>query len=384
MTSQPFLVIVIRSPGTMDNLYPNVHGVIMSEDQNLEVPSVDEVAAQVSEPQVPETPLSFTPPPGYVLVPEGVYNMMINQAQTPVVVQTPTKEEKTPLLLSVLRQMHLGDIKTNIGPGDQISFVPQESITIRGRKYHNLDSFLSVWNKQNPDSPRYKPQFAPVFSLDNPQDYLIYHPASFRGPQAQAVATPAPVEDQQRISQEESQHPGAAQLPQFSQAPTPTQQQIDAVGVQAHHPPQGAQTFSPQTPADVASMAGSQPYQGAGNQQQVQVPVQQPAQLPPRGSAERKALIVAAGGNPQLANRIAGGIEIQQPQAGGKVVESPDQFAVHGVQGQQRTVAGVPGPPAEAAEVIEMQRARSGQSQAVRSQAPMADIRTPSNMGDIT
>jgi hypothetical protein len=169
-------------------------------------PGQTETVTQETKERVANIQYTMQPPPGYVLIPEKLYQMLLREkeaaAETPNSSKKPSKKE-TVFHLRVLRPMHLGDIKTNINPGEKVSYVPTKSITIRGRKHDDLGSFLNIWNSQWPGSPRYNPGFEPVFEVDPDQKAELE--ALIGGPRSTTRRSYISGE-QERINREESRH----------------------------------------------------------------------------------------------------------------------------------------------------------------------------------
>jgi hypothetical protein len=167
---------------------------------------VSESQVPPSPPSPPATPSysSFSPPPGYVLVPQDMYDLMKARLSSPVQDVTPPsptsrKLTQAPLInLQVLRPCQLGDIRTQINPGETISWIPNKSITIRGRVHDKLDSFLTAWNQQTPGNPYYNPKFDKLFKIndDSIDDAIAF--LSIPDPRLRT-----PVSDAQRIRREE-------------------------------------------------------------------------------------------------------------------------------------------------------------------------------------
>ena len=111
---------------------------------------------------------NFNVPDGYVLVPKDIYDLLMNSNRSP---QKSDVVVKKAIHLRVIRPLHLGDIRTQLSPGEVVSWIPYESITIRGRKHDTLGSFLSVWNKQDSTSPTYEETHPRFFEVENPEVY---------------------------------------------------------------------------------------------------------------------------------------------------------------------------------------------------------------------
>ena len=146
----------------------------------------------MSEPALKENENSvgIQPPQGYVLVEAKMYEKLLELAYG----GPSSKKNSSPVYLRVLKPYHLGDIKTQINPGEIIDWVPRESITIRGDRNTVLGSFLNLWNKQDPRSSRFDADFDPVFEVQNVEVL-----ESYLGPFTSSVR----VSNKSKISEEE-------------------------------------------------------------------------------------------------------------------------------------------------------------------------------------
>jgi hypothetical protein len=248
----------------------------------------------------------FQAPEGYVLVEKAMYEFLLAQVQA---AKTPALTEKRQafdreIYLTVLRPMHLGDIKTQLNPGETVAWIPRKSITVRGMENHTLTSFLAIWNKQDPRSPKYDPKFPPVFAIDPEcEEDLV----KALGPVPNRIMTRAPETEEDRIAREERRGDAARKKANIG---------IENAG-EIHTAPQ--------------------PKISDG--------------LPPSGSEERKALIHATSMERlNTAGRKAAGIELEQ--------ETPESFPVESRQHNQRVVATIPGLPADSGEVIDPEAGR--------------------------
>lgn len=107
---------------------------------------------------------SYQVPPGYVLVPEAIYQMLLEKSKTPPVQVSKDRE----VFVKMLRPLHLGDIKTQVSPNEIIKWIPFKSITIRGTEHTKLGSFLAIWNKTWSGSPQYSSDYPQYFEVQNP------------------------------------------------------------------------------------------------------------------------------------------------------------------------------------------------------------------------
>lgn len=113
-------------------------------------------------------------PKGYKLIPEETYDFLMQFArgQRTIMMQDQQSQKSTQpkelptIMLRVLRPIHLGDVRTQINPNEIVEWIPNRSITIRGKKHEELGSFMSVWVQQWPGSVRYNPKYSPVFEVE--------------------------------------------------------------------------------------------------------------------------------------------------------------------------------------------------------------------------
>jgi hypothetical protein len=205
-----------------------------------------------SAPVPPPTPeYSFQPPPGYILLPEQVYQLLVKSAEQhrpPLTEDRPTRAAKKSdrtVYLRVRRPIHLGDIKTQINPGEVVEFIPHKSVTIRGKVSNELGSFLGCFNKQWPGSPSYDPRYDPVFDIDD--ESMIYLETILGGSQFRG---PRPRTERQRIEEEERysatryRTDAGIEGARFSTTPQPTARQYNEVEFGDDYdelPPRGSQ-----------------------------------------------------------------------------------------------------------------------------------------------
>jgi hypothetical protein len=112
---------------------------------------------------------AFTIPDGYVLLPQAVYDSLVKSSEV-----TPA-DVKKPVHLLVRRAVSLGDIRTQLNPDERIEWIPKVSVTIRGKVHTTLGSFLTIWNKQDPNVKAYDPDSAPFFEVLNPEVLDSYY-----------------------------------------------------------------------------------------------------------------------------------------------------------------------------------------------------------------
>ena len=255
--------------------------------------------------------LGFQPPAGYVLVPQAIYDMMMAQMKNPTpnypqALEAPQskKSNEKPIYLRVLRPIHLGDIKTQVNPEEIVEWVPRRSITIRGKLNTELGSFLSAFNKQLKGSRSYDPSFPPVFEVQpESQD-------DFDAAIGLATSKARPVTESDRIKAEERGRstrrgtevevsPGV----RIGTMPQPTQHDIDEI----------EQNLTDRTYGD---------------------------NLPPRGSQARREMIH----NTSIEKANSAG---QRTAQRNEDFATPDQIPVQNSVSDQRTVAGIDGPPAD-------------------------------------
>lgn len=260
------------------------------------------------EPTAPTHPNSFTPPPGYVLLPQAVYDMLVRQAEGTGQGGPRAATDKI-IHLRVLRPVQLGDIKTQLNPEEEIEWVPRKSVTVRGKENHILGSFLCYWNRQDPRSFKYDPHFSPVFDIINPETLdEVLGPA----PQKRNVRRPID-EETARIRREEGKG--------------------DATARHTSEPVQGLKM----THGPVAS-----------------------SDLPPPGSPERKALIHGQSIERQnVAQRRTAGLGNEEP-------ESVEDFKVTTGRQDQRVIGMIDGPSAEAEPITEKEVAADARRRKTR------------------
>jgi len=245
---------------------------------------------------------NFSVPEGYTLIPTDMYNRLMDKEQPTV---SEAKGTEVPIYLRVLKPLHFGDIKAQVSPDEQIVVVFSSYIKIRGRKFNELGSFMSIWNKTYEGSPKYEPKMEKFFEVENPEDLekaLEQHTHRRR-------KKPTPVlSEEQRIQSEEA-----------SRSRTPTQENAAADGIE---------------------MDG----------------------LPPRGSQARKDLIAS-----RPVERVSAG------KTAAAAIETDENMGVEDFRtsvttDDQRVVATIDGPTAEAVELAPIQAARAGRtkSKAVR------------------
>jgi hypothetical protein len=114
---------------------------------------------------------AFSIPAGYVLLPQAVYDSLVKSSEA-----TPAESRK-PVHLKVLRAVSLGDIRTQLNPDERIEWIPKVSVTIRGKPHNTLGSFLTIWNKQDPNARAYDQHSAPFFQVLNPEILESYQKA---------------------------------------------------------------------------------------------------------------------------------------------------------------------------------------------------------------
>lgn len=279
---------------------------------------------------------SYTPPSGYVLVEERVYNLLLSGQSGAQERERAHIKDKT-IYLEVLVPMHIGDIRTQINPGETIQWIPNKSVTIRGKVSNTLGSFLAIWNKQDPRSPRYDRNYNPVFRVKNPEDL-----ETVLGPARRVVTRPLE-RDEDRIAREEGrnatrhhapglniqQPPGRGQRQadlDLRSAPQPRPEHFPA----AHQAPQDSQTN-----LDVEDQADyDDEFDEVSEEQTLDG-------LPPRGSAARRQLIHESSAD-RLATttRRGTGLPVE--------TETVENFPVEiGSRDSGRVVARVPGPSAD-------------------------------------
>src|SRR4051812_15919960 len=105
---------------------------------------------------------TYQPPEGYVLLEQRMYDKLMELVYGDD--KKLGRKVKT-IYLKILRPYYLGDIKTQLNPGEIVDWVPRESLVIRGSRSTSLGSFLTIWNRQDPRSPRYDPDFPPIFDV---------------------------------------------------------------------------------------------------------------------------------------------------------------------------------------------------------------------------
>jgi len=243
---------------------------------------VDAPSNEVSEFQVPA---------GYVLVPQDAYDLLVANSRGPN-----RGGPEIPLYLRVLKPLHIGDIKAQVSPGEVIEWIPYKSLTIRGRKFNQLGSFLSVWNKTFPGTetiknPHYNAKHPKFFEVENPEDLdKAFGRRTFSGSAASMVS------EEDRIIAEQS----------------------------VRSSPENRDATASNARADGVTFAEG---------------------LPPRGSEARKQLIANSPVERLSAGRTAAAAIEQDENM------SVEDFEVSVQTDDQRTVATIDGPTAEAEEL---------------------------------
>jgi len=215
------------------------------------------------------------------------------------------KETEIPIYITMLKPLHFGDIKAQVSPDETITVVFSSYIKIRGRKFNELGSFMNIWNKTYPKSQRYDPKHPKYFEVENPED--LEKALGQHSHRRRKQPTPA-LSEEQRIQSEEA-----------SRSRTPTQENAAADGIE---------------------MDG----------------------LPPRGSQARKDLIAS-----RPVERVSAG------KTAAAAIETDENMGVEDfttsvTTDDQRVVATIDGPTAEAVELAPIQAARAARtkSKAVR------------------
>lgn len=283
----------------------------------------------------PQSNSSYIPPPGYVLVEERAYNLLIS-GQTGAQERERAHVKDKTIYLEVLVPMHIGDIRTQINPGETIQWIPNKSITIRGKVSNTLGSFLAIWNKQDQRSPRYDRLYNPVFRVKNPEDL-----ESVLGPVRRGVSR---VErDEDRIAREEGRNPTRQRAQGINiQSPPAPRGQRNASNMDLHQAPQPQPQHFP---------VGHQPTQNeldVENQEEYEEEEFDEVQedqtvdgLPPRGSEARRQMIHDSSAE-RLATttRRGTGLPVE--------TETVESFPVEvGSRDSGRVVARIPGPSAD-------------------------------------
>lgn len=120
--------------------------------------------------------VSYQPPPGYVLVELGQYNLMLSALQQmlrtgPVTPEHKELEKKKKFFhLRMKRQYLIGDIGHNLVPGEEVDFCPREYVKIGGLLQTKLRSFQAIWNMQYGPNPDPAVLSNPIFEILNPDE----------------------------------------------------------------------------------------------------------------------------------------------------------------------------------------------------------------------
>lgn len=169
-------------------------------DQNIAVATTGQFmpAAPVA-PVASIAPVGFTAPPGYVLVEEGMYALMKKALQDSLSGATAPRpavqnDGKPAIRLQVVRGCHIGDINKAVqasnDPNHEIEWIPNLYIKIGGQKYEKMDSFLALFNKQNPYSQSFSEKAIHHFRVLNPEVLDFYFKKKTAGEVRAQVATP--------------------------------------------------------------------------------------------------------------------------------------------------------------------------------------------------
>jgi hypothetical protein len=141
-------------------------------NDNLPTPETEDVYA---------TP--YKAPRGYVLVEESQYrnllkaqetlmNLSLRGPQTTSRSSERNSERESPpnevIKLRMLRQMWLGDINTNLTPGDEIEFSPGNYIKVGGELHRKMKSFLAAFKIQYGPKVDEEVYQNPFFEILNP------------------------------------------------------------------------------------------------------------------------------------------------------------------------------------------------------------------------
>jgi hypothetical protein len=160
----------------------------------------------------PKSKKTFEVPDGYVLIEEKAYRLMQDQLNSLVNTSgsttqkqskvTAVSDEANAISLRVLRTVGLGNIRVNLNSNEVIDWVPNRKLIVRGKVHQNLDSFLILWNKQDPNLSTYQSDFDPFFEVLNPEAYEVHFGNPYVGPMGSEVPVINETEEE-RIAREE-------------------------------------------------------------------------------------------------------------------------------------------------------------------------------------
>jgi hypothetical protein len=185
----------------MEDMEEDVDGSTVPDDMGDDDLSLEEDGSGSISP-VENNPVVSTPgaliaiPPGYALVnlethevvERSLYALLLRGRRDPTPAPTSTGASSVststvttaPVLLAVRKKCVLGDINVTLVADPErlrpIEWVPNKSLTVYGRLYHQMESFLAFFNRQKRGHHLYQEDFDPYFEVLNQEVLDRYFP----------------------------------------------------------------------------------------------------------------------------------------------------------------------------------------------------------------